>query len=390
VLHVPLIRDEIVLGVVIIYRQEVRPFGDKQIVLLQNFAAQAVIAMENARLITETREALDQQAATAEVLGVINSSPGDLAPVFDAMLDKATRLCGAAFGVLWTYDGERFQAVTLRNVPADYAEFLRDPQHAAPSTVIGQLAAGERVAQIDDIAAAEYLQTGAMVRQAVALGGFHTVLGVALRTEDALLGAITVYRQEVRPFSDKQIALLKNFAAQAVIAMENARLLTETREALDQQTATADVLQVINSSPGDLAPVFNAMLEKAAHLCDAAFGILWTFDSVSYHAVAFRNVPQAYMAFLRDPPPVSSGTPLGRIMGGETVAKLSTWRRRKFQGRITLCFDAAWNLAAFARSSAWLSARKRCCSARLRSIARRFVPLPTNKLAYCRTSPCKL
>src|SRR5205814_1909422 len=223
-----------------------------------------------------------------------------------------------------TYDGERFQAVTLHNVPADYAEFLRDPQHAAPSTVIGQLAAGERVAQIDDIAAPEYLQTGAMVRQAVALGGFHTVLGVALRKEDALLGAITVYRQEVQPFSEKQIALLQNFAAQAVNAMENARLITETREALEQQTATAEVLGVINSSPGDLAPVFDAVLEKALTLCGAAFGQLNTCEGEQFRTVATRGVPTAFAEFReKNPPAYGPGTASERILAGDRVIHIA-------------------------------------------------------------------
>ncbi|HEV2551120.1 MAG TPA: GAF domain-containing protein [Stellaceae bacterium] len=315
-------KESTLLGSFTLWRREVRPFTDKQIALLQSFAAQAVIAMENARLINETREALEQQTATAEVLGVINSSPGDLAPVFDAMLEKALRLCEAAFGILWTYDGERYSAASLRNVPSAYAEFLREPQRAAPSTVIGQLAAGKSVAQIADISADEYYQTGgAMVRQGLALAGFRTVLGVALRRDDALLGAITVYRQHVQPFPDKQIALLQNFAAQAVIAMENARLITETREALEQQTATAEVLGVINSSPGNLAPVFDTMLERAMHLCEAAFGGLWTFEGERYVASALRGVPTAYAEFLATATLATPGpgTAPYRFLRGERV-----------------------------------------------------------------------
>src|SRR5215468_923908 len=270
----------------------------------------------------ERDEALEQQTATAEVLQVINSSPGDLAPVFDAMLEKAIRLCDAAFGILWNYDGERFHPMAFQNVPLGYAEFLREPHRPGPFSGLGRVASGEAYAHIPDMLADDAYRTGDPVRRAgIELAGARTHLSVALRKDDVLLGNFAVFRTEVRPFSEKEIALVQNFAAQAVIAMENARLITETREALEQQTATADVLQVINVSPGDLAPVFDAMLERAMRLCEAAFGVLWVYEDDRYRAAAVHGAPAAFVEFLRQPlqPHYHQGTGLERALRGENL-----------------------------------------------------------------------
>src|SRR5947208_4335392 len=209
------------------------------------------------------------------------------------MLEKATDLCGAALGVMRTFDGEHLHTAASRGASAALVDFLRRPLKPVPGTILERFVRGDAVVEsVLDITEHETLRTSTApaLRALMEFAGARSYASVALRKDDALLGIISVYRQEVRPFTDKHVSLLQNFEDQAVIAMENARLINETREALEQQTATAEVLGVINSSPGDLAPVFEAMLEKAMRLCDITFGGLWTFDGERFHPGSFRGV----------------------------------------------------------------------------------------------------
>src|SRR4030095_8891607 len=317
-LGVPLVREGSLIGAIILGRQRVAPFSDRQVDLLRTFADQAVIAIENTRLLTEQREALERQTATAEVLQGLNSSPGNLGPLFDAPLESATRLCSAAFGILWLCDGEHFHAAALHGVPERYAEIARVPCRPQPSNPLGRMLRGERVIVSLHPAADEPYRAGDPVRRAlVDLGGARSFIQVALVKDDALLGSLTVYRQVVRPFSEKQIALLQSFAAQAVIAIENARLINETREALERQTATAEVLQAINSSPGNLAPVFETILEKAHALCGVAYGSLQLYDGEKFRAVAVHSLPEPLARRLREGFAPGPNHPAWQMLAGE-------------------------------------------------------------------------
>jgi len=318
---VPLLRDGEAIGVIGLARGRVEPFGERESELVTTFADQAVIAIENVRLFEaeqertrELSESLEQQTATSEVLQVISSSPGDLQPVFASMLENAVRICDAKFGNIYGWDGTVLRFLAAHNTPPALAAARKNmPMTVEHNGLIGPMVATKSVTQVVDAAAdpgyTERRDPAAIT--AVELGGVRTCIAVPMLKENELIGSFSLYRQEVRPFTEKQIALVTSFASQAVIAIENARLLTELRESLAQQTATADVLSVISSSPGELEPVFETMLQNAVRICGADFGNLWLREGDSFRIGATHGAPDAWAEFLRSEPTFNADPRLG-------------------------------------------------------------------------------
>jgi GAF domain-containing protein len=324
ILGVPLLREGGPIGIMVLQRRAKQPFTDKQIELAETFADQALIAIENARLFhdlrqrtTDLTEALEQQTATSNVLQVISSSPGNLEPVFETMLENAVRLCDAKFGTINRWDGEALHLVATYNVPTAFAEFRkRTPFRPGPENPISQMLMTKTVIHFHNLATEQgYIDRNPTFVAAVELGGVRTFLAVPIMKENELIGVVIVYRQEVRPFSDKQIELIKSFAAQAVIAIENARLLTELRQSLEQQTATADVLKVISRSTFDLQKVLDTLVTSAAQLCRAERASITLPKGERYHRVASFGFSAEFRDFLDGHPLViDRGNIVGRVV----------------------------------------------------------------------------
>ncbi len=318
ILSAPLLRDGVAIGVIHIRRKRKRAFTSVQIKLLETFADQAVIAIENTRLFQELTEALEQQTATSDILAVISSAPTELQPVFDTIAQNSVKLCGALFGSVYRFDGELIHMVADCNYPPAALERSRQlfPTRPGRHLFTARAILDRSVIHVSDVANdPEHVASD--------ITGFRSVLAVPMLRGTDPIGAITVWHSDVGPFSQKHVTLLQTFADQAVIAIENARLFQELQvrnrdltEALEQQTATSDVLRVISSSPTDVQPVFDAIVRSATQLCEASFGSAHRFDGqlVTIEAQHGMTPEQVEVGKRRFPTPATQGTAVGRAI----------------------------------------------------------------------------